>query len=210
MGLAKGHQHHKPDGAFSSLLSGPETVIITPAEAKEHLRVSHTDEDTLITSLIQAATDYLDADHGILGRALITQRWQLTMKDFPTYGDVHLPVPRVQQVTSFKYYDADNVQQDFGVDQYRLVTNDEDAIIEFVDGATIPTVYDRADAVQIQYDTGYGDAATDIPQALRVAMLLMIGNWYEHREAVLPQSLEELPLAVRSLLQPFRISRSFI
>ena len=41
---------------------------------------------------------------------------------------------------------------------------------------------------------------------IRAAMLLLIGNWYANRESVVAgQSVVTLPLAVESLLQPYRI-----
>lgn len=210
MGNAYGHSLHKPDGVFSSLVSGPATALISTAEAKDHLRVDGSDEDTLIDNLVQAATDYMDAEHGILGRALITQRWQLTLAAQPSSDHIHLPIGRVQQVATVKYYDTDNVEQTLSSADYRLVTNDEDAIIELVSGASWPSVYDRADAFWVQYDTGYGDAASDVPQAIRQAALLLIGLWFEDRVAASIRAFEELPFGVRALLANFRVSRSFM
>ena len=38
--------------------------------------------------------------------------------------------------------------------------------------------------------------------SIRQAMLLMIGHWYENREASSPIAVHELPMAVPALLQP--------
>lgn len=58
--------------------------IIAPAElpvmlsdAKAHLRVDFDDDDFLIGSMVNAATDYLDGWNGILGRCLVTQTWTI-------------------------------------------------------------------------------------------------------------------------------------
>ena len=61
-----GPQAHRPRAAQP----------VTLAEAKLHLRVDSSDEDALISALIVAATD--DAEH-LMGRAVLTQRWQLTL-----------------------------------------------------------------------------------------------------------------------------------
>ena len=203
------HTHHKPDGTFSGLVSGPVTPLLTTAEAKAHLRVDFADDDTLIGAYVQAATDMVDAEWGELGRALITQRWKLTM---PSLGGsrIVLPVPPVQQVTHFQYYDADNVQQDLDVNAYRLTVNGEEAYLDLVDGYSWPATYDRADAVQIQYDTGHGDAATDVPEGIRQAVRLMVSHWYETRSAAVEKSLDEMPLGVRMLLHKYRVTRGFI
>lgn len=203
-----GHLIHKPDGYFSTLITAPAVALYSLDEVKAHCRIDGTDEDTYLSALIQAATDYLDAQHGILGRALITQRWQVTFGERPSSDKVILPVPTVQQVTSISYYDTDNVEQSFAADNYRLIINGEYSIVELVQGVSWPNVYDRSDALWIQYDTGYGDAASDVPAAIRHAGLLLIGNWFENREAVTQSAMSELPMAVKSLLQPFRLSRS--
>ncbi|RUM40311.1 MAG: hypothetical protein DSY80_10440, partial [Desulfocapsa sp.] len=52
---------------------------LTLAEVKDHLRILDNDQDTLLSSLITAATSYLDTRHGILGRALITQTWEMRL-----------------------------------------------------------------------------------------------------------------------------------
>lgn len=208
MGNAYGHELHKPDGKFSSLVTGPATALISTTDAKAWLRVDGSDEDDLIDGLVEAANGFLDADGGILGRALITQRWQLTLASFPSAGHIHLPVPRVQQVTSFTYYDTDNAEQSFA--DYTLVTNDEDAVVSLDAGASWPATYDRADAVAIQYDTGYGDAASDVPAPIITAAKLLLAEWFEHRQASTENAFSELPLGVRALLANYRLSRGYI
>jgi len=156
---------------------------------------------------VQAATDMVDAEWGELGRALITQRWKLTMPTFPSGGRIILPIPPVQQVTHFQYYDTANVQQDLSVDAYRLTVNGEEAYVDLVDGYSWPSVYDRADAVQIQYDTGFGDAPADVPAGIVQAVKLIVAHWYETRTAVTEKSMSELPLGVRTLLHKYRVTR---
>ena len=203
------HTHHKPDGTFSGLVSGPETPLLTTAEAKAHLRVGYSDDDALIDTYIQAATDMVDAEWGELGRALITQRWKMTL---PSLGGsrIVLPVPPVQQVTHFQYYDADNVQQDLDANAYRLTVNGEEAYVDLVEGYSWPATYARADAVQIQYDTGYGDAASDVPMGIRQAAKMLVAHYYMSRQAVTERGGAEMPLGVRSILMKYRVVRGHI
>lgn len=209
-GHAYGHDYHKPDGVLSSLVDGPDVPLLTTAEAKEHLRVDHTVDDDLIDAYVQAATDMVDAQWGELGRALVTQRWQLTLSTFPASGVIILPVPPVQQVTGITYYDTDDAEQTLAADIYRLTTNDEYARLDKVAGASWPATYDRADAVAVQYDAGYGDAASDVPEGIRLAVRLMVAHWYENRAAVAEQSMTALPLGIRSILQKYRVVRGHI
>ena len=46
--------------------------LLTTAEAKAHCRVDTSDDDTLIASLVKAATAHLDGWSGILGRCLVS------------------------------------------------------------------------------------------------------------------------------------------
>jgi uncharacterized phiE125 gp8 family phage protein len=55
-------------------------------------------------------------------------------------------------------------------------------------------------AVVVQFTAGYGDAADDVPQRVKQAMLLLIGHWYEHREAVLTGSISKEIEFTNSLL----------
>ena len=55
---------------------------------------------------------------------------------------------------------------------------------------------------------GYGAAST-VPTSIKQAMLLLIGHWYENREAMVESkfaaSLTEAPYVVEALLSPHRI-----
>lgn len=202
-----GQSKHMPDGWFSALIGLPTSPILSLAVAKAHLRVDHSDEDDLITALVEAANDYLDAKYGVLGRALITQRWQMTLPKWPDRGVIELDVPPVQSVHAVTYYDADNVQQTVNSADYVLLAGDTKAIVYTVGSAPWPVAYDREDAISVQYDTGYGDESADLPRAIRQAALLLIGNWYENRESVTAGAMVELPMAVEALLRPFKTSR---
>jgi uncharacterized phiE125 gp8 family phage protein len=199
----------RPVRGYLTRTAAPSAPLLTTAEAKEHVRVEVSDDDALISALVQAATDHLDADNGILGRALISQTMAYTLPDTPGSEWLSLPVPRVQSITSITYYDADNAQQTFPAESYRLAATDQDATVQLSAGASWPVVYDRADAITVTYVTGYGDAASDVPQALRQAALLLVGHWYENREqSVIGTITATLPFAVEHLIAPYRVARA--
>lgn len=89
-------------------MSSPQIVIqpavepISLAEAKDHLRVDGTDEDTLIALLITAARSHIE---DYTRRALITQTVRLTL-DFLN-GIMYLPRGRTLGIDAF-YYIGDN------------------------------------------------------------------------------------------------------
>lgn len=189
--------------AFSTLVTGPAETLYSLAELKAHVRADSADEDTLIASLGAAASGYMDARNGVLGRALVTQTWRRTLPYFS--GSISLPLPPVQSVSSVKYYDTDNVEQTFAPSNYRVVLTPDAATIELADGVSWPSTFGRSDAVNVDYVTGYG-GASEVPDEIKQAGLLLVGGWHQHREAMTFTPLNEAPMAVQMLLMPFRVA----
>lgn len=202
---------HPVDGRSLSLASGPAVPLLTTAEAKVHLRVDHDDDDGYIDALVAAATEYLDGAFGILGRALVTQSWQMSLAAWPSATSMVLPVPPVQAVTAVTYYDADNAEQTFGAANYRLVATEARALVELVDGASWPASYARSDAITVTFTAGYGDAADDVPEPIRQAARLLVAEWYDPaREAASEKELVAIPFGVRALTMNYRQARGLI
>lgn len=187
----------------------PDEALLDLDETKAHLRVDHAGEDALISGLIDAATDYLDGRDGVLGRALVTQTWKLVLSHPPSGRSLTLPLPVVQSVTGITYYDADNSSQTWDSSNYRLVVRSEDAAIELVSGATWPSVYDRGDALTVEYVTGYGGPAS-VPQTIRHAARMLVAYWYDNRAAAQEKSFDALPIGVRALLLNHRVAGALI
>lgn len=81
------------------------------------------------------------------------------------------------------------------------------ATVEYVENYTGRALLKTEDELP-QDEDGEPDAdyALVINDAVRSAMLLMIGHWYVNREAVVIGSIPaEVPMAVTALLQPYRI-----
>ncbi|WP_202948133.1 head-tail connector protein [Sinorhizobium fredii] len=174
-------------------------------EARAHLRVDVDDEDTLITALIDAAISYLDGWSGVLGRCLVNQVWKQSLSDWPACRFIRLPFPDVSAAT-VKYFDAANAEQTVSASLFERLEDERGTIIWFGDEFTYPTVFDdRRDGVLVEFTAGYGASATDVPAALRHAMLLIIGHWYENRESVvIGNAPAALPMAFDALIAPFR------
>jgi uncharacterized phiE125 gp8 family phage protein len=189
--------------------TAPTTEPVTLAEAKAHLRVDFTDDDTLIEALIGAARA---AAEEFTNRALMAQTITQVLHCFPyattrnPYAAIRLFKSPLISLTSITYYDADDVATPLDV-----AGNDADVIIVSTsEPATIspwitnmpdgwPEINDeRPDAVTIVYSAGYAAAAA-VPKPIKQAMLLMIGAWYERRE----DSAQNLPKASEMLLMPY-------
>jgi hypothetical protein len=65
----------------------PAAEPVTLAEAKDHCRVTFADDDSLITSYIQAARETVEA---FLGRSLVSKGYRQSLDSFPYYTDTML------------------------------------------------------------------------------------------------------------------------
>src|SRR5262245_32806492 len=91
-----------PDGWFVNVITPPATEPVTRTEAKAHLRVDFTTDDTYIDDLI--ATARHEAEKWAR-RALITQTLELRMPYWPNAYSLALPRSPVQSITSITYTD---------------------------------------------------------------------------------------------------------
>lgn len=189
------------------LTLAPVLPVLTLVEIKAHLRVDTSDEDTFMTNLGTAAIEHIDGWAGLLGKALITQTWRADFDRFPSSRRIDLPLGPVQTVTVL-YSDSDNAEQTWASSKY---AKHEDASGHFLwlgqgQGAW-PTTYDRRDAVRISTVVGYGDDPGDVPEPIRHALLLMIGDAYRSREGVVIGTISSLlpvSMATEALLANYR------
>jgi uncharacterized phiE125 gp8 family phage protein len=184
-----------------------QTRVITPPavepisldEAQAHLRVDHDTDSVLIESLIRTAREQAEL---IARRALINRTLDLSLDSWPGDRLIRLPFPPLVSVTSVTYYDYANTVATMPNTDYIVVNDIEPGVITLAYDKSWPNVTLRPVApVRVRYVAGYGTAATSVPQRYRQAILLLVGHWYEHREAVNVGSMaNELPMAVNALL----------
>jgi uncharacterized phiE125 gp8 family phage protein len=184
---------------------------VTIDEAKLHLRVEHDADNTLITALIATAVEQLDGRYGRLRRAILTQTWDMFECGFPICRKWELPMPPLQQVVSVKYYDASNVQQTFGAENYDVITNAFVGYIKLKPGMSWPPTYQRDDAVDIQFKCGFGDDGSACPAPIKAAILLTVGYLYANRgdagenPAFASQTRGAAEDAIDRLIGPYRL-----
>lgn len=192
------------------LFTAPTVEPVSSAEAKLHCRIDTSADDTLITMLIAAARRKVEAD---ANRALITQTWELVLDVFPTQTFIELPLPPLQSVSSIKYYDnsASPVETTFASTNYLVcIDNQYGGLIVLKDSASWPVMTNPLEkgAVRIKFVCGYGAAAA-VPEIYKQAMLLLIGHWYENREAIQVTGAvpKEVPLAYEALIWQERVKK---
>lgn len=189
------------------LIIAPVDNPLTLAAAKQHLRVDHSDEDTLISSYVDSAFKLLDGRDGTLGRALVPQTWELTLDRFPA-SVIRLPLPPLVSVTSVKYKDSDGNTQTADPSLYTVDDISEPAWVVRNSGSAWPTTYSGINAVQVRFLCGYPLVSTlpSTPSPIVNAMKLMVANWYANREPVVVGSIVNVvPDTVEALLAPLQV-----
>lgn len=157
------------------LITPPATEPMTVSEAKTHLRVDFTDDDTYITSLVTAARKYCE---NFQNRSFITQTWELALDSFPE-SPFQLPNPPLQSVTSIKYFDTDNVEATFEATNYYVDTYSDRVSLNY--SVSWPNITLRPiNGVVIRFVTGY----TTIPAEVIHAIKILVAEWYENRTPI--------------------------
>src|SRR3972149_6244208 len=88
------------------LKTAPTLEPITAAEAKAHMRITTSDDDTYIATLITVSRKMVE---NIINRALITQTWNYYLPYFPCENYIEIPFGNLASVTSLTYTDSANV-----------------------------------------------------------------------------------------------------
>lgn len=183
------------------LVTPPASAPISLVEAKSHLRVDHSDEDTHIQLLIDAATSYLDGYTGILGRCIVQQTWDLYLDEFPTSeSSIQIPLGPLISVSSVTYTDTNGDPATVDSDNYTVDTVTPPGWVVPDSSFSWPSTLDAINAVKVRFIAGY----STVPPAIKAAMLLMVADLYENREPVVIGQTVNETRAVQSLLAPFR------
>jgi len=182
--------------------------VITPAstypvsltEAKSHLKVDTTADDTYITSIIKAATQLSEEYTNRFFIDTVIEQYASSFADLQT-----LFKSKVSAVAYVKYYDSDNSLQTLSATVYDTQLNYEPSQIQLADGQSFPEITKRNDAVVARYTVGYG-TASDVPEIIKQAILLTIGNFYQNRNSVvIGRIATELPMNVKWLLDTYKV-----
>ena len=176
----------------------PPAALLTLDEVKAHIRVDIDNDDVLIAGLIDAATTYCE---GHARRAFVTQTLRMTVDQWFASHPLRLMRPPFQSVVAIRLYDWDGAAHVVDADGYWF--DRASGILRRNPEVDWPDIRIRPGAgFEIEYVAGYGGAG-DVPQMYKQAVLLLVGHWYENREAVVVgQGFSALPMpfSVKALL----------
>ena len=164
-----------------------------------HLRVTHTDEDTLIAGRIKAARRWCER---YCRRGFMTQTLRLRLDEFPDDDDglIRLPFGTTASVSSITYVDFEGATQTLAADRYQTDLDTVPARIAPAYGYIWPATRCQMAAVTVTYVVGAATADDDV----KAAILLVMADLYENREASIIGASYVANPAVLSLLAPHR------
>ena len=197
-----------------ALKTGPAVEPLTATEVKIHLRLAadsasataYTAEDTLIASLIESARVQTEQE---TGRRLVTQTWEYYLDEWPD-GDIIIPYPPLQSATiAYKLEDDSTYANSFTAFDEDIVSEPGRLVLQPDESWPSETLYPSL-PIKITVEAGYGDAAADVPEPIKAAMLLKISDLYENRgSVVLGVAVSYIQNAIDGLLRQYRIHTRF-
>lgn len=184
----------------------PEREPVSLLEAKQHLRVDITEDDSYIERIITVAREYAET---YCDMTFIMTKWQMRFDRFPY--TIRLPKPPAYI----------GILRDTGGDvKIEYATNCEAATYQELDPSMYRYDYDinpgciyfhcqngwpsdqwaTQNGVQVTWWAGFGPDPADVPVKIRHAILMLVGQYYERRLATEGQNSFEVPYGVQALL----------
>ncbi|WP_442754706.1 head-tail connector protein [Methylocystis sp. JAN1] len=185
------------------LIGAPAIEPVSLAEAKLWLREDGGEEDQLIQALIVSARMTLEA---YTRRFFVTQSWRLVFDSWPrsvgATSTLAIPFAPFQSVVAIRVFDANDNVQIVPATSYRAPGANDGGRVIF--NPAPPAAGRSADGVEIDFVVGYGALASQTPEPLRRAILILAAHWREKRG---DDADDPLPKAVAQLAAPYRRER---
>ncbi|MEO1035223.1 MAG: hypothetical protein AAFX44_06640 [Pseudomonadota bacterium] len=186
-----------------------ETAPLSLSQIREHLNlgVDETQFDSYLLAISLSASAWAE---NYLNRTLLDRTYEMQIDRF--FDEIKLPKPPTSDLVSVQYIDEQGVAQNIDVNTGLRFDNFDDAspaVLRPNYDEDWPDTRDTENAVTIQFTGGYTNVEL-IPEDVRHALLLLVGDLFENRENY---SLAEngsvadrnVTAAVRNLLFPHRV-----
>lgn len=179
---------------------------VTLQEAKLFAQVTDTAEDSLLTSLIVGARTYAEQ---YTNRQFVTATWYLYLDGFPTV--IQPPRPPLQTAGfSIKYIDTAGAEQTLSSSLYQVDVKSSPGRVAPAYAQVWPSVRtETLNVVTVEFQAGYGAAASGVPFPVRQAIMLLVSDWFRYRQdAYDGRPFVKAPRAVDSLLSQYKVWQS--
>ncbi len=183
-----------------SILTEPAVEPVTLAEAKAHCRVDSTADDSLISSYIKAAREWVSA---YMDETLVHTRYVMKLDSFPT--EIELPRPPMATsdtatAVTITYTLENQTTATLATSQYRVDRESVPGVIRTLYNGSWPSHLLDYGAVSVTWWGGRSADGSKVSQSVKNAVLWLVGYWYERRLAADGVNLTEIPFGVKALL----------
>ena len=198
---------HTATGYGITEVTAPTAEPLQVSEVRRHLSLDDSYYDQYVSSLIEVTRAKVQAE---THRQLVTATYDIELDSLPA-GQQTLPLPfgQLQSVTSVTYTDTAGASQTLSSSTYDVSTAKEPGTIRPSYGEVWPAARIQQAAATVRFVCGYGSAGS-VPQAIKHAMLLLIGHYFSNREeTIVGVMAAEIPQASAALLAPYKLGDSF-
>lgn len=182
--------------------------VVTPAAAalsleqlRRHCKIdppdSANDADTDLSAALAAAQAYAQHYTGI---SIGSQTIELALDEFPG-GAIQLSQGPVTSITSVTYVDTNGDTQTLDSSAYSLDDYSTPQWLLPAADTDWPATYAAANAVKVRYVAG----AATLDGALAQALRLLVGLYFDNRDAADRGELSEIPFGVKALLDTVKV-----
>lgn len=162
------------------VITEPTLEPLGLSDVTDHLRVTGTSEYLYLQGLIQAARRQVEQ---VTGRTLMATTFEARFSAWPAGDCLPLPGVPLSSVTSVKWIDSDDAENTMSSSDYIVDAVRQPGVVQLGYGKSWPSgTLQPGLAIRVRYVAGYDDRAA-VPATLRHAMLLIVGDFYENREA---------------------------
>lgn len=156
----------------------PASLPVTVAELKRNLQIEHTEKDTYLEELLEAAIDYAETKLGWYLGSRVMDMYRDSIPDnnilYITRGPVAASGVSVAYIAS-----GETDYTELSADDYQLDIIDRSARILFTEVPTYNT--ERLSPIKVRYTAGYADTSL-IPKKVTRAVILLATEMYLNPE----------------------------
>ena len=164
----------------------PAVEPLDLADVKNFLRIDHSNDDSLVSSLISSAGEICEK---VTGLSLINRSYSLYIDSWKN-GVLFLPQPPLVSVTVINTYAEDDSSTVYSSDNYYVDNLGVGGRVVLKHGSVAPIVGRVSNGIEVQYVAGFGTASSDIPSLIQQGMKQLIAHLYENRGDSADKALE--------------------
>jgi uncharacterized phiE125 gp8 family phage protein len=187
-----------------TLKTPPLIEPVTLADYREHSGIVQRDDtsrDSSIELKIKAARQWAEKTTRI---AFITQTWVYENHCFES--KIRLKA-NLQSVAFVKYLDTSGTLQTLDIAAYFVDL--KNSVLFLKQDEFWPATYRQSNAVQIEYNCGFGDTPETVPDDIKEAIKFLVGHWEMHQTSMESGRLSTVPYAIEQLLDNYKDYRDY-